>query len=135
MFGTLAHETSHAYNIAKGIKDTDSNGRHNKRFKDTAEQVFGLTITEAGSIGWSHTEVGEACQAQWADIIADIDKALSVSSVGLKTGEKPKGRDKNNAKAVCECGGVIRASKKVLEACRPKCQECGTEFRLEGEED
>lgn len=135
VFGTLAHETSHAFNIAKGIKDTDSNGRHNKKFAKTAEEVFGLTITEVGSIGWSHTEVGEACQGQWAHIIAEIENALSVSSLGLKTEPKKKGRDKNNAKAVCECGGVIRASRKVLEACRPWCQNCETEFTIEGEED
>ena len=52
VFGTIAHETAHAYNIASGIRDVDSNGRHNKKFKSTAEGLFGLEITKVSeSIG------------------------------------------------------------------------------------
>jgi hypothetical protein len=92
--GTLLHEMAHAYNIAKGVKDCDaSNGRHNKNFKNTAEQVFGLTITEDGSRGWSHTEVSEQCAETWGDMIARLDRAISLVSCVLKTGEKAKKRN------------------------------------------
>jgi len=135
--GTLLHEMAHAFNIASDIKDTDSNGRHNKRFKATAESVFGLTITECQSIGWSLTEVGDACAEDHADMIARLDEAISLVSCALKTGAKKKGRNKNLLKATCECGKVIRVSRTNLEYVGD-CRACETPFKAEetdGEED
>lgn len=135
VFGTLAHEMSHAYNIAKGIKDTDTNGRHNKKFKDTAENVFGLVISNHKSIGWSLTEVPDTTAELWAGLIAEIDDAITAVAGGLKSAPKPKKRNKNLLKAVCECGKVIRASRTVLEECEPLCKVCDTVFKAEGEEE
>jgi hypothetical protein len=136
--GTLLHEMAHAVNIAKGVKDVDSNGRHNKRFKATAEEVFGLTITEGQSVGWSVTEVGDQCAEDHADMIERLERAISLVSCVLKTEAKKKGRNKNLLKATCECGNVIRASKKVLDESAPMCGQCGELFKAEetdGEED
>jgi hypothetical protein len=134
VFGTLAHEMAHAYNIAKGIKDTDSNGRHNKKFKDTAERVFGLVITEAPSIGWSATEVPDTTAELWADLIAEIDEAITAVAGGLKSAPKPKKRNKNLLKATCECGKVIRVSRTNLEYVGD-CRACETPFTAEETEE
>ena len=37
VLGTLLHEAAHALNLAAEVRDVDSNGRHNKKFKATAE--------------------------------------------------------------------------------------------------
>ena len=133
--GTLLHEMAHAVNIAKGVKDCDTNQRHNKHFKNTAEGVFGLVITEDGARGWSHTEVTDECAETWADMIARLDKAISLVSCVLKTGDKEKKRNKNLLKATCECGKVIRASRTVLAECEPLCKVCETIFTAEEEEE
>lgn len=147
VFGTLAHEAAHAYNMAAGIRDVDSNGRHNGRFRDAAQGLFGLSITKVSeSIGWSHTEVPEAAQERWADAIALIAAAIvasapregfgSGSGFGTFGGSLPKsgpgsrggqGRNKNLLKAVCGCGDSIRASRKVLDK-GVGCEECGEHF-------
>jgi hypothetical protein len=135
VFGTLAHEMAHAYNIARNVKDTDTNGRHNMKFKATAERVYGLEISNHKSIGWSVTEVPDATAELWADLIAEIDDAITAVAGGLKTAPKPKKRNKNLLKATCECGKVIRASRTVLDECEPMCKVCEAPFKAEEEEE
>jgi hypothetical protein len=148
VFGTTAHETAHAYNIVQGIRDVDSNGRHNKKFQATAERVFGLTITKVSeSIGWSHTEVSDECATRWADCITKLEDAIAVVS-GTKVGQgggisiggfggmfgggsAPKGRNKNLLKATCECGRAVRTSQKDLPFVGA-CRGCGTDFEVRG---
>ena len=132
-FGTLAHEASHAYNIAQGVKDTDSNGRHNKHFQKTAEGLFFLTIENDGARGWSKTTVSDACASEWSHIIEMIDEALILVREALPVASKTKGRNKNLLKAVCECGDSIRASRKVIDK-GVTCDECETRFTTEEEE-
>jgi hypothetical protein len=152
VFGTLAHECAHAVNIAKGVKDTDSNGRHNTRFRDTAQDVFGLLISQVGSIGWSATEVPEETQAVWSSEIDAIRTAVTAYALtglvapttgkgkgtgdgeegtGEGEGEEPKKRDKNLIKAVCGCGKSIRAGRATIEECEPACKKCGERFQPE----
>lgn len=148
VFGTVAHETAHALNIVNGVRDVDSNGRHNKRFKATAEGAFGLTITKVSeSIGWSHTEVSDECAERWASCIKKLEDAIAVVS-GTKVGQgggisiggfggmfgggsAPKGRNKNLLKAECGCGSTIRASLKTL-AKGVVCAECEEVFTVVG---
>ena len=127
--GTLLHEMAHAVNIAKGTKDCDSNGRHNKFFKNTAEGVFGLTITEDGSRGWSGTEVTDECAETWSDMIARLDRAISLVSCVLKTEGKEKKRNKNLLVGICSCEEPqkIRASAKVFMG-GVTCDECEQHF-------
>lgn len=148
VFGTVAHETAHAYNITAGIRDVDSNGRHNKKFKAAAEGLFGLTITQHPTIGWSPTEVGEECATRWSEAIAIIEEAITASAprhdltggFGIfGGGSRPttgkgsrggQGRDKNLKKATCGCGKSIRASLSTIEECAPMCKTCGEDFTL-----
>jgi hypothetical protein len=143
VFGTLAHEASHAYNIMAGIRDVDSNGRHNKKFKSTAESLFGLEITKVSeSIGWSFTTVPESCRATWWKSIKAIDDAIATVAQHGQTGSSfgggggftfggggsaPTGRNKNLLKATCGCGSTLRASQKVLDK-GVTCDECGENF-------
>ena len=127
--GTLLHEMAHAVNIAKGTKDCDTNGRHNKHFKNTAEGVFGLTITEDKSRGWSNTEVTDECAETWCDMIARLDRAISLVACVLKTEGKEKKRNKNLLVGICSCEEPqkIRASAKVFMG-GVTCDECEQHF-------
>ena len=150
VLGTLLHEAAHAKNHAEGVKGTDSNGRHNLKFKAQAE-AFGLQITEASkSIGWSHTEVPDECAERWAEALALIESGIKfyadtmtarfggIAPTGTPNGgtdggenggdETPKPRNKNNIKAVCGCGNIIRLSAKVL-AVGVTCKGCGEDYR------
>lgn len=147
VFGTLAHEATHAYNLAVGVRDTDVNGRHNTRFRDAARDLFGLTITEYAPnhwAGWTKTDVGDECAAQWAAVIDAIGAAIIATAPrhdtttgggatggtggGIVLPPMPKGRDKNLTKATCGCGSIIRTSAKAL-AKGITCGGCGEGFR------
>jgi hypothetical protein len=144
VFGTVAHETAHAYNIGAGIRDVDSNGRHNKKFKDAAEGLFSLTIGEHKTYGWTLTEVGDECATRWSEAIALLDEAITASAPrkdlgGWGTfggGSRPttgagsrggQGRDKNAKKATCGCGKSIRVSASNLPYVGA-CRACGEDF-------
>lgn len=126
-FGTLVHEAAHAFNEANGIKDTSRGGRyHNKRFKKTAES-FGLSIGFDDSIGHSPTTVPQATRDTYADEIAAIGAATKVFRDFPEAATKPKAR--NNPKLTCECGFVIRASRKTIEETAIMCGNCQTWFK------
>ena len=148
VFGTVAHEVAHAINLVRNnglVVDVDSNGRHNLKFKQTAEYFFGLTIEEYAKghwAGWTKTTVGTECARTWATSISRIDEAIAVASgYDRETGrtatgggftfgggsEGAKGRDKNGLKAVCSCGSIIRTSRKALDK-GITCGECEAPF-------
>lgn len=148
VLGTLLHEAAHAKNHADGVKGTDSNGRHNRTFANQAE-AFGLKISErVKSHGFSFTEVPDDCADKWADVLALIEDGIQFyattmtkssggvapKGTGEDTGEDggdsetPKPRNKNNIKATCECGHIIRLSGKVLTV-GVTCKECKTDYK------
>lgn len=127
VLGTLLHETAHSLDLQNGIQGVTGDGYHNKKFKETAE-ALGLTITQAKGIGWSVTEVSDACAERWAEALALIENALALMA-DAEQAKKTGGRNKNLKSARCGCGGVIRLSATVLEKCAPKCQNCGEIFR------
>ena len=127
VLGTLLHEVAHSLDLQAGIQGVTGDGYHNKKFKDTAE-ALGLTITQAKGIGWSVTEVSDACAERWAEALALIENALALMA-DSEQAKKTGGRNKNLKSARCGCGGVIRLSATVLEKCAPKCQNCGEYFR------
>jgi hypothetical protein len=127
VLGTLLHEVAHSLDLQAGIQGVTGDGYHNKKFKDTAE-ALGLTITQAKGIGWSVTEVSDACAERWAEALALIENALALMA-DSEQAKKTGGRNKNLKSARCGCGGVIRLSASVLEKCAPMCQDCGQEFR------
>jgi len=127
VLGTLLHEVAHSLDLQAGIQGVTGDGYHNKKFKETAE-ALGLTITQAKGIGWSVTEVSDACAERWAEALALIENALALMA-DSEQAKKTGGRNKNLKSARCGCGGVIRLSASVLEKCAPKCQNCGEVFR------
>jgi hypothetical protein len=156
VLGTLLHEAAHALNIAREIRDVDVNGRHNKRFAQTAEEAWGLEIKDLGNwMGWTDTYVPEACAKRFGVEVKMIATALTKSTVAhhaaAQTGgtviivppapgkTKTGGRAKNLSRAVCECAPdasgwrpSLRASAKVL-AIGIKCEACDALFTVTGE--
>lgn len=124
VLGTLLHETAHSLDLQNGIQGVTGDGYHNKKFKETAE-ALGLTITQAKGIGWSVTEVSDACAERWAEALALIENALALMADSEQAG-KTRGRNKNLLKAVCKCSS-IRASATVIEN-GVTCNKCGEVF-------
>lgn len=155
---TLLHESSHAYNLAAGVLDTDMNGRHNRKFADEAERR-GLAVTQVGWHGWTGTTLPEKRDAFVTRLIATVQRGLAkaaapakmnLSHLGLTGTEgaeapakgkaggltlvpgapvaPPKRGNRNLIKAVCGCGDSIRLSRGVLDRCAPTCQVCGEKF-------
>ncbi len=52
---TLLHEMAHLYNVHANLKDVNPAGRHNKKFKKTAEDIFKLSVAADKKLGWAHT--------------------------------------------------------------------------------
>jgi len=126
VFGTLLHELAHAYNLANGIKDTDTNGRHNRRFAETAETLFGLTIEQAPGIGWSVTTCPDDTVKRFAGAFTHTVKATRFQADTPAEG-KAKGRDRNLPVATCGCGNKVRAARTVIEN-GITCKACGEDF-------
>lgn len=126
--GTLIHELVHAYCHAEDIQDTSNSGRyHNTRFKKAANEL-GITVEQAGSIGWSKTSVPEATQRLYKAEIDALDAALvayrkAPSLVKLKSSSK-------DYKMECPtCLDPVRVSKKWFTNNQPMCS-CGEPFEF-----
>jgi hypothetical protein len=132
--GTLLHEMAHSLDTKEGRKGTSGDGYHNKTFKKTAEEIYGLEITQMKGKGWTTTDVPDSCVEMWQEAHDLIAEALRLTATGDETA-KPKGRNKNNKVAVCNCGEKIRLSLKTYNNCKPFCLECQSAFILEDEED
>lgn len=155
---TLLHEAAHARNLSKGILDTDTNGRHNKLFKCTAEE-HGLACECDSWHGWTLTTLTDDGRKMWAQLIRTIDLGLRKSAaaavpsldhlpkpangsqaptVTIKPGKTgvaiapPKRGNRNLLKATCGCGHSIRVSQGVLDAAQPTCQVCNEAFEAVG---
>ena len=76
---TLLHEAAHARNLAKGILDTDSNGRHNKTFAATAME-HGLDCQCDRWKGWTLTSLTDEGRVSWKQLIATIERGLAKSA-------------------------------------------------------
>ena len=144
---TLLHEAAHARNLAAGVLDTDVNGRHNRKFAESAE-LLGLTVKDAGRLGWTVTSLTPKQAKAWAAVVAQVKRGLDKAAAARHpvavvnpttgkpvpvpgkgiTGPRTRTGNRNLARAECGCGKVIRASLGVLEACKPTCQVCGEAF-------
>lgn len=129
VLGTLLHETAHSLDLQNGIQGVTGDGYHNKKFKATAE-ALGLTIENAGRIGWSKTDVSDECASRWAEALQIIEDALKLTA-DQEAGQKKGGRNKNLLVAECDCGNKIRLSLKTLEMCAPRCQNCFHDFEVQ----
>lgn len=154
---TLLHEAAHARNLAAGVLDTDTNGRHNLTFKTTAEE-HGLEVEADRWHGWTKTTMTDAGRKRWARLIKTIDTGLAKAAATapfdishlpttpgatvtpVKGGRgitilpptgiaaPPRRGNRNLLKAVCGCGHSIRVSRGVLDAAVPTCQVCNSPF-------
>lgn len=131
--GTLLHEMAHSLDTKEGRQGTSGDGYHNKTFKKTAEEVFGLKIEQVKGKGWTDTQVPDSCIEMWQEAHDLIAEALKLTATGDETA-KPKGRNKNNKVAVCNCGEKIRLSLKTYNLTRPICSNCDSDFILEEED-
>jgi len=125
--GTLLHEMAHSLDTKEGRQGTSGDGYHNKTFKKTAEEIFGLEIKQMKGKGWTDTKVPDACIEMWQEAFNIIEKALKLTATN-EDSNKPKGRNKNQKVAVCKCGEKIRLSLKTLTKCAPMCTECKSPF-------
>jgi hypothetical protein len=131
--GTLLHEMAHSLDTKEGRQGTSGDGYHNKTFKKTAEEVFGLEIKQVKGKGWTDTQVPDSCVEMWQEAHDLIEEALKLTA-SSDLSIKPKGRNKNNKVAVCNCGEKIRLSLKTYNNCKPFCLECQSAFILEEED-
>jgi hypothetical protein len=153
---TLLHEAAHARNLAAGVLDTDTNGRHNAAFKARAED-HGLVVERSGWHGWTGTSLDAAGEALHKRLIATIAAGIAKSAAagieadlshlgiaptpagvgpdgepvatgGTRAVAPPKRGNRNLLVAQCGCGHKIRVSRGVLDVARPTCGVCSEEF-------
>jgi len=121
---TAIHETCHLWNADMDIKDCSEGGRHNKKFKDTAE-MMGLVVSE-GTQGWNSTVMGEELSGKVEkQFKPDYDAFRLARAVIVKPSKEP-------TMSKWKCGEgctIIRASKKV--EVQAVCEKCGQSFQRE----
>jgi len=126
VLGVLLHEVAHSLNYAEGIKDCSANQYHNAKFKSRAESL-GLKTVEIKGKGHAWTEITEFGVKRWAKALKVIQSALEITAISQDKA-KPKSRNTNLLKAVCDCENVIRLSRGVLES-GVTCNTCEEIFK------
>lgn len=126
VFETLLHEACHGINHVCGIRDTDASGRyHNRRFQATAE-ACGLVCEHDDRIGCITPDITDDCAKRYKAAIGKLDAALKLYRVeGMGKG---KGPDRNYVKLGCDCGRLVRVSRKTNEEGPIVCGLCGSDF-------
>jgi hypothetical protein len=127
VLGTLLHEAAHGLAATRHIQDTSRQGRyHNRRYATLAGEL-GLTVTTAGSRGWTLTTVPPETATAYAAVTEDLARALVLWRRAEQHGH---GRRANNLlAAVCGCGRRIRASRSTLAEAPVLCGRCGGAFQ------
>lgn len=139
---TLLHESAHALNFARGIKDCTRSQYHNRRFKEAAEEI-GLVVEQVQHYGFALTRMAPATITRYQEDIDQLAAVLIhrakpiVTSIGTGTtggttgdtdeGDRPASR---NRKATCACPFIIRVAKSTLEQTTIRCERCGEVFKL-----
>ena len=113
LLSTLLHEVAHSLNHMNNITDCSANQYHNAKFKTQAE-ALGLKTLEIKGKGHASTELTELGAKRWKKALTILANAFDLVALGGESA-KPKGRNTNLIKAVCDCENVIRLSRTVLE--------------------
>ena len=131
LLSTLIHEVAHSLNHANKISDCSANGYHNAKFKAQAE-ALGLKTIEIKGKGHASTELTEFGAKRWKKALTILEKALELTALSNEGNAKPKGRNTNLLKAVCQCDEpkTIRASRGVIDS-GIRCDECLMRFSTE----
>jgi len=117
-YEVLAHELAHFVSHIKGVKDTTSNGYHNKKFKEQAEK-FKLLV-EKGNKGYNQTSETE----DFNKLVEEFKPSKEVFNIF----QNQKGKKKVGSRLrlyICNCGVKIRCASDELQA---KCLVCNSEF-------
>jgi len=122
----LLHEAAHGLARARGVRDTDVTGRHNRTFRRLAEEV-GLTAEidpNHAWRGWCETALTDAARSRYADEIGRIDVAATHA-------RQPERRRpaRNLTRYECGCGRVLRMSPSTWAQAPVVCGACGGAFR------
>lgn len=121
LLSTLLHEVAHSLNHKNGITDCSANQYHNGKFKTQAE-ALGLKTHEIKGKGYASTTLTELGAKRWKKALTILANAFDLVALGGESA-KPKGRNTNLIKAVCDCENVIRLSRTVLEI-GVTCNQC-----------
>lgn len=135
---TLIHECSHIYNMEHDIKDT-SNGYvyHNKKFKQTAEELGRIKVSRHERYGWTISEPTEEtldfCVKNGLEDI-QIGRQANFSYGGFTGGTNGNGatpivpptrKKSSTRKYICPCCGIsFRATKDISVLC----MDCNEQF-------
>ena len=156
----MLHEAAHALAVARGIKDTSSEGNryHNKRFVAAATEM-GLRGPDHPEkvIGWSDCHITDETAAAYADVISAIDSArlpfLLDGPLGTGGGEggedggeggedgqgeeKPQKRGGRRVAVECACQPPrkLHMTPKQIEDGPVICGVCGTPFEAPDDRD
>lgn len=126
---TLLHEAAHGVAHTRAVKDTSRQGRyHNAKFKAIGEEL-GLSITTAGSLGWSASALADGTAARYASTLGQLAAALTAYRRTFGRAASTGRPSSNNGSALtCGCGRKLRASKSVIAAGPIICGLCEEEF-------
>lgn len=157
VFETLLHEAAHALNHVRGLSDCSASQYHNAHFQRAAEEL-GLRVERVEHYGFAETSLRLDTKQHYASAIHALGEALvarvggrpRVSGGGRGDGPPRGGKSGGRTgrheaapnddadveerpgsrlvKATCECGHIIRASRKVLEATVIRCESCDSAF-------
>ena len=113
--GVLLHEMVHLDNQLNGIKDTTKAGKHNKKFKQTAEAVD--LIVDEDDFGI--TDISPQLNKFISDIVKpDEDCFKLYIEYPVVEVEEPKPRKKTQFKYICpKCGMVAKAKAELNIVC------------------
>jgi len=126
VLGTLVHEAAHGLATARNVADTSRGGRyHNARYRDLARSL-GLSCEQAGSFGWTETDVPDGLATRYQTTLDRLDEALVV----YRRAESPRRskRSTNYLPLCCSCGRRIRAAASVAAAGPIICGCCRDPF-------
>lgn len=149
-FQTLLHECAHALGHARGVEHCSRTGWHSKDGFLPLAAEMGLEYTHPKAmpgIGFSAVTLREDTIEKYAEAIATLAGEINVyldtlrrlgivlQGVGGTEGKtqiirapRVDKRDHNNIKATCGCGHIVRMSRKVFNAARIRCEDCGELF-------
>lgn len=90
---TLLHEMIHIYNKQHKIEDVNKQGKHNEKFKESAEK-FGVSVEKDKYVGWTTNILAQ----EHYKIVSNIpyDKKIFDLDYELTNIENDKNKDKNN---------------------------------------
>ncbi len=128
LLGTLLHAAAHGAAAIRGVQETSRQGRyHNTRFRDIATEL-GITVEKDSRIGWSITSVPDMTARYYADVVDELDQALTAYRVADVHDAKPKTNNGVVAECGCDPARNIRVSRSTYDLGPIGCGVCEQPF-------